>query len=462
MNKVIKVIDGVLVKLFNIHPIKTTSIFTPAKAADINYISRPELEKSIISNLKVPGKQIIALGVSGSGKTTIFRKILSQCKIEYVVTQCESTTSFQQLLLNAFDALNKYVTIEKRKSSEYNITTETTGGYKGIQSGIVANLQNAELETKVPLLPKQLEPQKLADYYGENNLVWIIEDLHKLQDGEKQRIADILKIFVDNANKYDTTKIICIGANENINELLTLDPDLKNRIAEIPITLLSDNIIRKIIQEGFSLLNIKISKDLEDKLVYYSAKVGSQAHQMCLDICEGAEIYQRLRKPKYLDDSVFSYAVDNFIKGQETTFGLIYNQITEKNNSLGRHILKILSNDYPNKLNIKEIKNKIYNYKKNLRFSKEELLSELEMLCSPQFNVVTYNSRINKYSLSSPFWNIFLKLKYYKENPKIHNYTPDKKPSVQLININDRDALVEKQILELLKKLTKEYEMKNL
>ena len=31
-----------------------------------------------------------------------------------------------------------------------------------------------------------------------------IEDLHKLQDGEKQRIADILKIFVDNANKYDT------------------------------------------------------------------------------------------------------------------------------------------------------------------------------------------------------------------------------------------------------------------
>lgn len=457
MNKITKYVDGVLVKLFNIHPIKTTSVFTPATAADMNYIPRPELETEIIRNLKIPGKQIIALGVSGSGKTTIFRKILSQNNLHYIVTQCESTTSFEQIILNAFDALGKYIVAEKTKSREYSISGEIASEYRDIKSGITATLQNAESETMVPLLPQQLTPQKLALFYGEGNIVWIIEDFHKLRDTEKQRIADILKIFVDNANKYEKAKIICIGASETINELLILDPDLKNRTAEIQITLLSDNVIRKIIKEGFSLLNVKISTDLEDKLVYYSAKLGSQAHQMCLDICEGAKIYQRSRKTKYLDDSVFSYAVDNFIKGQETTFGLIYNQITE--NSIGWYILKTLSNAYPNKLNLNEINRKISKNKKSLTFTEDNVLSTLDMLCSPQFNVVTYNSRTNKYSLSSPFWNVFLKLQYYKENPNIHTYTPNQKPSIQLINIKERDALVEKQILELLKKLTKEYEI---
>ena len=55
-----------------------------------------------------------------------------------------------------------------------------------------------------------------------------------------------MKIFVDNANEYKQTKVICIGACDTTNELVQLDPNLKNRIAEIEVNLLSENSIRTI------------------------------------------------------------------------------------------------------------------------------------------------------------------------------------------------------------------------
>ena len=69
-------LKNVGVRLFNVSPIPAHKVFTPASAAEVNYVARPELENNIIEEIQTVGKQILLYGHSGSGKTTIIRSII--------------------------------------------------------------------------------------------------------------------------------------------------------------------------------------------------------------------------------------------------------------------------------------------------------------------------------------------------------------------------------------------------
>ena len=49
--------------------------------------------------------------------------------------------------------------------------------------------------------------------------------------------------------------------------------------------MLSEDEIRKVVINGCKLLNLEIDSDLLDNISYYSSRIASTAHQMCLDIC---------------------------------------------------------------------------------------------------------------------------------------------------------------------------------
>ena len=453
MHNISQYIDKFLVRWFNVHPIEVENVFTPSTAAEKNYVSRPELEKFIKRDLKTPGKQLLVYGHSGSGKTTIIRRILKQEHIKFIITQCEEATTYEQLILNAFDSLNKYIISQKTLHKSTKQSATLVAEYNVIKSQIGVDVNKAESYTISPLLPPQLTPQKLASFFGEGDIVWIIEDFHKVQLSEKKRIADIMKIFVDNANEYKQTKVICIGACDTTNELVELDPNLKNRIAEIEVKLLSDKLIRTIIQNGFFLLNISITKELEDKLVYYSSRLGTQAHQMCLDICRGKEIHKRSHKSICLKDDAFTFAVNSFINDNKNTLTTIYE--TAIKNDIGWYVLRTFSLHSQNKLSFREIKRYINNSKKH-SFTDDEIKNSLTELSNPQFSVIIYNVSTEKYSLSSPFWEAFLKMQFAieqanknKANQEKHNQNLN----IKYINTNDINALVEEKLLELLQTL---------
>ena len=81
-------IDSFL-ELFSSQSIEVYNVFTPTKAAELNYIARPNLEKQINQELCTPGKQILLFGHSGSGKTTIIRSLLNNAGQNSIRTHCE-------------------------------------------------------------------------------------------------------------------------------------------------------------------------------------------------------------------------------------------------------------------------------------------------------------------------------------------------------------------------------------
>lgn len=110
---------------------------------------------------------------------------------------------------------------------------------------------------------------------------------------KKKKIADTLKIFVDNSGKYPNTRVICLGAVTSSRELIELDPNLGNRLADINVPLLCDDEISTIIWTGFKLLGVRIDDELQDRLVKLSNNIGSIAHQLCLNICTVLKIKRK-------------------------------------------------------------------------------------------------------------------------------------------------------------------------
>lgn len=443
---------NILQRLFQKH--KLNEIFTPNTVAKLAYINREKLERELSKNIKQPGRQVVIYGYSGSGKTTLTRKILNDLSINFILSHCESQSTFNDLLLNAFDNLNRFYIAEKESNRNYTISSNMKADYKSISSEIHIQKTRAEGEKAMRIVPPQLTPQKLAQFLGEIHAVWLIEDFHKIEKKEKERIADVLKIFIDAANDFSDVKIVCIGAVGTARELIELDSNLYPRISELHVPLLEEKEIKAIMHKGCSFLNIAMSNALIDKIVFYSNNLASLTHQMCYDICISNSIEKTLFFKKAIDDKYFKNAIEAYINSNSDTFKGIYDSIVS--NQLAWYILKTFASIDKDSIKFTEIKSRVC--ANNRVFSDDEILKKIEELSSPQYNIVRFDSNSNKYSISTPFWGAFLKMQLAIENANNTKARRNRKnKNLILKNQDDIDADVYSALLKQLESFRREY-----
>ena len=431
---------------------KLSEVFTPNTVAKLSYVVRDNIENELSKNLTLSGRQIILYGHSGGGKTTLVRRKIRELKINYIMSHCETNTTFTELLLNAFDGLNKFYISEKNTNRSYSISSKLKAEYNSLLSEINSTISQSESFKLVRIVPPQLTPQKLAQFLGEVHAVWIIEDFHKISITEKQRIADVLKVFIDSANDFPDVKIICIGAVDTARELIQLDSNLFPRISEIHVPLLTDEEIKCFIEKGCKLLRISMSDKLIDKIVFYSNNLGSLAHQMCYDICFSNNINRTLIFKKYIDDAYFKNAIEAYINSNSDTLKSVYDSLVK--DKLVWYILKsfVIAGK---SINYNEIKMRVN--KRNRNYLEEEINQKLIELSDIECNIIRYDANSGKYSISTPFWGAFLKMQFAIEDAERNRAQKNRiNPNLILKDQNDADAylysLILKQ-LEMLKKL---------
>ncbi len=444
-----KFISGLL-NIFRRKDLK--EIFTPNTIAKLAYVRRGEIEENLLSNITIPGKQIILYGHSGSGKTTLIRKMLYDKKINFVQVHCSSNTTINDIILDTFDNLDRFYIAEKNSNKSYTITGSLKSEYKSIVSEISATKESSFGETMVRILPPRLTSQKLAKFLGEIDAVWIIEDFHKVPDEEKKKIADILKIFIDAANDYPNVKIICIGAVGSARELINLDSNLYPRITELHVPLLSGQEIKEIINQGCKLLNISMSDNLIEKISYYSNRLASLTHQMCYDICDSNKIYKQQYKHKRIGDRYFKSAIESYVNKNSDTLKGIYDSCVKR--QLAWYILKTFVKIEKDYIRFSEIQNRVC--QKQRSYTDEEIMKELEELSSATVNIIRYDNNSDSYSISTPFWGAFLKMQIAIENAnRNNNRNKNKRKKLILKNQNDIDADVYNVLLERIEEFKK-------
>lgn len=420
-----------------IKPLTLADVFTPNTTARFTYIEREYIEEAFLKNIDINGRQIIIYGHSGSGKTTLTRRMLKRAGVNFIITHCESHTTFNELLLSAFDKLDRFYISQKESNRTYSVSSAMKAEYQNLSAEVSKQNTSSQTEISCRIIPPQLTPQKLAQFLGEVDAVWVIEDFHKICAEEKIRLADVLKIFIDAANDYSNVKIICIGAVGSARELVNFDTNLYPRISELHVPLLNETEIKQIINLGCKYLHIEMSESLIEKIVFYSNQLASLTHQMCYEICFKNDIRHTKFFRKHINDDQFKSAIQGYIDTNSDTLKGIYDSITK--NQLVWYILKTVVSVEKESLTVQEIKSRINN--KRHSFEEDAIIAELKNLSDETVGILRYNSNSEKYSISTPFWGAFLKMQLAIEQADHVKRKKNKRNKNLIIkNQNDIDA----------------------
>lgn len=387
---------------------KVEEVFTPAVAANLklNYIERKPLITQLNHFFQTAGKQIVVFGYSGSGKTTLITNELKRNKIEYIKTHCSQNTTFEELMLNVFDELD----VVYKKSTNCKINSSISADYMKIKSSIGAE----KVDVYERIVPPQLTKKKLATFLGEAKCYWIIEDLHKLNESNKRKVADALKEFIDIAIEYPNVKVICLGALNSSKNLIELDPNLTDRVADFNVPLMTDDEIKMLIENGFHILNLYISEKHKQRIISLSNNIASVAHQLCLNICHNLS-YPNMsffNVPTITDETI-DCSIKDYINEKSGRFKSLLDRVLaiKKDRNLGRKILKLFIDVDFEGVYVDDI------YKKFKTFPQDTIKGILDSLCTSKYDeAFRYDEDSEKLKLVNPFFQVYIKMYFQNES----------------------------------------------
>lgn len=425
-------------------------VFTPSTIANVNYLRRSDLEKRIARSLDTPGVQIILYGHSGSGKTTVIRKLLDEKKYSFVRTQCSTDKMLNDIILDAYSQLDSFCVSEKTFKKGRKVGASLKNEIQSIKAEINSATEESVEQKLTRLLPTRLTPQKLAEIFRKTGKIWMIEDFHKLCNDEKQKLADVMKIFVDEANdtkdNIQPSKIICIGAVNTPRELITLDPNLSSRVDQIKVPLLKDEEIKDIIEQGCNLLNVVMSDNLVQNLVSYSNNIGSLAHFMCLDICNDLGVEKTSFSKVVVEDKSFDVAIKGYLDRNSDTLQKSYDLITAKNKAAW-YILKTMNIFNKDSITYHELINRIN--PKHIQLSEDDIKQALAELQNQPYYIIRYDENRNSYSFSTPFWSAFIRIQLESEQAEKNKKKRKNNKHALILNQDSFEAMTFRQLLDL-------------
>lgn len=295
-------------------------VFTPTTPARLTFIEREKINNRLVSALRTPGKQIIIFGHSGSGKTTLLVNKLDQVYERHVITRCIFGMTYEQVIGDAFGSVGAFYENKLSTQKGETVSVSLASEYSALKASIQSESSDIYVSESKCIAPPGLTAQALGRFLGEAGYCWILEDFHKLENSEKHKLSQTMKVFMDMADEYDTLKVVAIGAVDTAREVVELDSEMRNRVSEILVPLMENTEIRQIIDRGENLINISIPNDVKSGIVGYSNGVASVCHQICLNICNVSDIYETLDERRAISEDSLENAVSLYMQEASDTF----------------------------------------------------------------------------------------------------------------------------------------------
>ena len=298
---------------------KTTDVFTPTTPARLTFVERKSLNEQLVDSLRTPGKQVVVYGPSGSGKTTLLLNKVEQLYPNHITSRCTALTSFDGLLLSAFDKLNPYYSSGTSTKETNSKSLKLGNEYSGIKTAIELQKSRERSQDLSRMLPPQLTPERLAELCGAAECCWLLEDFHKVPESEKSKISQVMKVFMDTAADYPEVKIVAIGAEDSAREVIQYDKEMRNRVAEIAVPTMDESELSEILTKGEGLLNLDFGS-LKSQIASYSSGLAAVCHQLGLHICFAADINETCPQRTEINDAQLRSALEQYVRDTSDTF----------------------------------------------------------------------------------------------------------------------------------------------
>jgi energy-coupling factor transporter ATP-binding protein EcfA2 len=239
------------------------SPISPIEEKDFFFGRINQLEK-IADAINENGQHAILYGERGVGKTSLANIMSNSYTNLYPVkVTCERQDTFKSLWERAFESIQFSKTTEGLGFNSKQITEIIN--LKGQVSGI----QNLKANQLV----------KLINSFGSFKTLFIFDEFDNINN-EKTRstFADLIKSLSDN-NK--TTTIVLVGISDSIENLIGNHQSLERCLKQVKMPRMKPEEGEQIIINGLKKLNIKIDKQIIDKIIEFSSGFPHYIHLLC-------------------------------------------------------------------------------------------------------------------------------------------------------------------------------------
>ncbi|MBC7719466.1 MAG: hypothetical protein H7Z77_06710 [Chitinophagaceae bacterium] len=390
---------------------QTRDVFTPAKPARVAFVERESVNNRLVDSLNTPGKQIVVYGHSGTGKTTLLVNKLTQVYEHNITTRCMKGLTFEQLLLDAFDQLAPYFASEKSENIKTSSGIDLGASYLLLQAKVAAQTTSEAGEKHARMLPPQLTPQALGRFLGAKKACWVLEDFHKIDEEEKYKLSQLMKVFMDLAYEYAELKIIAIGAVDTARQVVDYDREMRNRVAEVHVSLMTEQEVTAIIDKGEKALNIEISGDIKKLVGRHSNGLASVCHHLCLNMCNAAGVFctvegESLKLTKEHFATAVKAYVDEASDSIKSAFDKAFKQRRKTQYENARLILDALCSLPENGTARFDILRQIRH--EQPKYPEANLKYLLPKLCTAEYGaIVRFDSNSGLHSFSEPIYRAY-------------------------------------------------------
>lgn len=391
-------------------PISVYDVFTPTTPARASFIERDEVNGKLVEALMTPGTQLVVYGYSGSGKSTLLRNKLRQLYEREITTRCTSASSFDQLMLSAFDDLDSYYISERLDKKTSSVSSSVQSTLAAIRGQLAKNKSKEVSDKEVRVIPPQLTAQNLARLMGEANCCWVLEDFHKIEEAQRTQLSQTMKVFMDMADDYRNVKVIAIGAVDSARQVVQYDSEMRTRIAEIHVPLMEPHELQEIVNLGTKLLNIRFSPSLTNKISHYANGLPAICHTLCLNICHENSIDRQALALVTLSAEHLEPALKKYLSNTSDSLKMAFEaSLKQKRKTKYAHsklIIHALAQLSQEGATADQILQKIK--RKEPGYSKSNLTREIQKLClihpTP---LVRIDENSGKYSFIDPLYRAF-------------------------------------------------------
>lgn len=241
---------------------RVSEVFTPRRT-EVNrelYIDRPDLETALRRAFEGT-KHVVVHGESGSGKSWLFKKVLSDLGAHYVIASAANALRYGSLTLAISRAVNpphqpQLVGIEETKEAALKIPVAEAG---------LGSTRQYTVDTGDPLAKAFAQLRKDA---GKRVAVLVLDNLEFIvsNEGLMEELASIITVLDDEAFREFNVKILMVGVPSVIRDYFHRTParqSVTNRLSEVPeVSSLTREQVEALIEKGFlDLLKVEVSED---------------------------------------------------------------------------------------------------------------------------------------------------------------------------------------------------------
>lgn len=284
---------------------KISEIFKTIGQPTVTYVKRANgfLETQLRNALNEAGSLCLITGPSKTGKTTLYREVLSNRSEIPLVVPCDGTKTCDNIWQQALEAVD-FDRIEVRNIN----TTNKTSGELELGSKIgwawLADLstrikgtygrEKSDSEARRRVLADP-GPDLLIPILKNTNYVLVIEDFHYLNDTQKTRLFQQWKQFIDNE-----VSVIVLGTTHRAVDIANSNRDLVGRISQIDVGHWEHKDLERICELGFKHLSVQATKGVQNFIATEAAGLPIVVQQTCLEALtsEGAEYADQVRNLK--------------------------------------------------------------------------------------------------------------------------------------------------------------------